>query len=124
MPPSRDPLVAIRVSATKRNRVGQPGEVRLFFDAAASSDGARGVTASWTSPRDPVLCQASIGAERTEGGGSEARGPIAALRVRSESVVPVDRILPRQCLGIVCEAARSSATCTITACALVYAAGQ
>jgi hypothetical protein len=42
---------------------------------------------------DPVLCQASIGAERTEGGGSEARGPIAALRVRSESVVPVARIL-------------------------------
>jgi hypothetical protein len=29
----------------------------------------------------------------------------------------------RQCLGTVGEAARSSATCTITACALVYAAG-
>jgi hypothetical protein len=44
MPPPRDPLVAIRVSATTSVRVGQPGEVRLVFDAAAGIDGLSAAT--------------------------------------------------------------------------------
>jgi hypothetical protein len=73
---------------------------------------------------DRVLCQASIGAERTEGGAPrhvDRSRPCGFDRNlwsgRSDPGLGSASVRQRPC-------PRSSATCTVTACALVYAAGQ
>jgi hypothetical protein len=73
---------------------------------------------------NPVLCRASIGAERTESGGSEARDRSRPCGFDRNRWFRSLGSWLRQRLGIVGEALRSSVTCTITACALVYAAGR